>query len=307
MDNELKGEGNSVNYRYRMHDPRVGRFFAVDPLFKKYPFYSPYAFSGNNVIMSIELEGSEPKSVINEEGKLTSPMVGLLHGAFLFDKTRLQNTTWISSKDPDISWAQKFHFYTVTGEPNATVFYKSVIYDDNLKSETDEYWIGLVGHEQSHQNDMVYDGDNWFYIRYGVGGMKNEYRQIPTEKKAFNIEEKYIPLLLEYNNGKVLDLLSSDLPEDEKSKQMEITGLKFRRDVVLQDRVDKAEILIKNAEKSIDYYKSQNLNKRNKNYDYYEKMIRTLETSKSIQENNVRKAKSQQYDANKRIKKLEDE
>src|SRR5690606_20607467 len=27
---------NSVNYTYRMHDPRLGRFFAVDPLADKY-------------------------------------------------------------------------------------------------------------------------------------------------------------------------------------------------------------------------------------------------------------------------------
>ena len=59
-DDEIKGEGNSVNYKYRMHDPRIGRFFAVDPLFKDYPFYSPYAFSGNRVIDAIELEGLEP-------------------------------------------------------------------------------------------------------------------------------------------------------------------------------------------------------------------------------------------------------
>jgi hypothetical protein len=30
-DDEIKGSGNSINYSYRMHDPRVGRFFAVDP------------------------------------------------------------------------------------------------------------------------------------------------------------------------------------------------------------------------------------------------------------------------------------
>lgn len=60
MDDELKGEGNSVNYRYRMHDPRVGRFFAVDPLTSKYPWYSPYQFSGNRPIDMIEFEGLEP-------------------------------------------------------------------------------------------------------------------------------------------------------------------------------------------------------------------------------------------------------
>jgi len=58
-DDEVKGEGNSINYKFRIHDPRVGRFFAVDPLTKKYPWYTPYSFSGNKVIHKIELEGLE--------------------------------------------------------------------------------------------------------------------------------------------------------------------------------------------------------------------------------------------------------
>ncbi|TGV01081.1 hypothetical protein EM932_17125 [Flavivirga rizhaonensis] len=58
-DDEVKGEGNSVNYKYRMHDPRVGRFFARDPLSYKYPWNSPYAFSENRVIDGVELEGLE--------------------------------------------------------------------------------------------------------------------------------------------------------------------------------------------------------------------------------------------------------
>jgi len=62
-DDELKGEGNSLNFRYRMHDPRVGRFFAVDPLSKQYPWNSPYSFSENRVIDAIELEGGEKLKV----------------------------------------------------------------------------------------------------------------------------------------------------------------------------------------------------------------------------------------------------
>ncbi len=58
-DDEIKGEGNSVNYTYRMHDPRLGRFFAVDPLSPEYPYNSPYAFSENRLIDGIELEGLE--------------------------------------------------------------------------------------------------------------------------------------------------------------------------------------------------------------------------------------------------------
>ena len=58
-DDEIKGEGNSVNYKYRMHDPRIGRFFAVDPLEKNFPWNSPYSFSENKVIQFTELEGGE--------------------------------------------------------------------------------------------------------------------------------------------------------------------------------------------------------------------------------------------------------
>ena len=59
VDNEIKGEGNSVNYKYRMHDPRIGRFFAVDPLTAQYPHNSPYTFSENSTIAFVELEGLE--------------------------------------------------------------------------------------------------------------------------------------------------------------------------------------------------------------------------------------------------------
>jgi len=64
-DDEIKGAGNSVNYQYRMHDPWVGRFFAVDPLAKSYPWNSVYAFSENVVINSCELEGLEKVHVYN--------------------------------------------------------------------------------------------------------------------------------------------------------------------------------------------------------------------------------------------------
>lgn len=60
MDDEVKGTpGSSLNYTFRMHDPRVGRFFAVDPLASMYPWNSPYAFSENRVIDGIDLEGGE--------------------------------------------------------------------------------------------------------------------------------------------------------------------------------------------------------------------------------------------------------
>jgi hypothetical protein len=59
-----------------MHDVRVGRFFAVDPLAPKYPYYTPYQYAGNKVIAWGELEGLEEKfdilygySKATDEGK----------------------------------------------------------------------------------------------------------------------------------------------------------------------------------------------------------------------------------------------
>ena len=58
-DDEIKGPGNSINYKYRMNDTRLGCFFAIDPLAAKYPWNSTYAFSENRVIDGVELEGLE--------------------------------------------------------------------------------------------------------------------------------------------------------------------------------------------------------------------------------------------------------
>ena len=65
-DDEVKGEGNSIVFEFRNYDPRIGRMCSVDPLTDKYPFYSPYAFSGNRVLDAIEFEGLEPVVLNNE-------------------------------------------------------------------------------------------------------------------------------------------------------------------------------------------------------------------------------------------------
>jgi hypothetical protein len=53
----------AINYKYRVEDPRLGRFFSVDPLYKDFPWNSNYAFSENKLIDGIELEGLEHISV----------------------------------------------------------------------------------------------------------------------------------------------------------------------------------------------------------------------------------------------------
>jgi RHS repeat-associated protein len=58
-DDEVKGKGNSINYKARIQDTRLGRFFAVDPLTSQFAYYSPYQFAGNIPTMAIDLDGKE--------------------------------------------------------------------------------------------------------------------------------------------------------------------------------------------------------------------------------------------------------
>jgi RHS repeat-associated protein len=59
-DDEIKGVGNSLEFKFRAYDSRIGRFISIDPLYKKYPWYTPFQFAGNTTIQAKDLEGLEP-------------------------------------------------------------------------------------------------------------------------------------------------------------------------------------------------------------------------------------------------------
>ena len=54
---------NWVQFKYRNHDPQIGRFIEIDPLSDKYVHNSTYAFSENKVTAHVELEGLESFSI----------------------------------------------------------------------------------------------------------------------------------------------------------------------------------------------------------------------------------------------------
>ncbi|MEQ1676747.1 MAG: DUF6443 domain-containing protein, partial [Chitinophagaceae bacterium] len=58
---------NWIQFKWRNHDPQIGRFVEIDPLSEKYVYNSTYAFSENKVIVHVELEGLE-SWFINTDG-----------------------------------------------------------------------------------------------------------------------------------------------------------------------------------------------------------------------------------------------
>ncbi len=93
QDDEIKGKGNSVNYKYRMHDARLGRFFAIDPLSKEYPWNSVYAFSENRVLDGIELEGLEYLDWAESRVKVTRGLALIKLENFIFLNRNYFNNT----------------------------------------------------------------------------------------------------------------------------------------------------------------------------------------------------------------------
>ncbi len=47
-DNEVSGDGNSYTTEFRQLDPRLGRWFSVDPVFQ--PWQSPYTSMDNDPV-----------------------------------------------------------------------------------------------------------------------------------------------------------------------------------------------------------------------------------------------------------------
>tara|TARA_R110001592_G_scaffold178589_2_gene419720 strand:- start:568 stop:1635 length:1068 start_codon:yes stop_codon:yes gene_type:complete len=58
-DDEVKGNGNSYDYGFRIYDSRLGKFLSVDPLSQNFPWWTPYQFAGNTPIQAIDLDGLE--------------------------------------------------------------------------------------------------------------------------------------------------------------------------------------------------------------------------------------------------------
>jgi RHS repeat-associated protein len=62
-DDEVKGVGNSYTTLFRMYDPRLGRWFSVDPKADLMPWQSPYSGMDNSPITKTDPKGDCPTCI----------------------------------------------------------------------------------------------------------------------------------------------------------------------------------------------------------------------------------------------------
>lgn len=173
-----------------MHDPRAGRFFATDPLEAKYPWYSPYQFSGNRVIDMVELEGLEPADAPykNKEGT-----VQVAH-----DRQRISTGDYGPWEILEVLRTE-WHWHNGGVEGSARGWYKKDDY---------EKLIAPIAVEYAQQN-----GNSFAFEWQGARAMLNRDKSCAATEpsgdvKGFisnrNLKEGYLDYLLDIGN-KIID------------------------------------------------------------------------------------------------------
>ena len=168
-DDEIKGLGNSVNYKYRMHDTRINRFFAIDPLAPDYPWNSPYAFSENRLIDGVELEGLE---FLKKRGAFTT-------------KPKTQSLDYIEIEK---SLSQSVDLLLTSEFPD---LFKNNIDNFNQKDANNPGSVRIPGHATSIVKNnysvsgglvMLADLTKWVYETIGSGRLKKEQRNFVIQQ-----------------------------------------------------------------------------------------------------------------------------
>ncbi|MDC9722081.1 MAG: hypothetical protein PSN34_04820 [Urechidicola sp.] len=247
LDNEVKGEGNSLNYKYRMHDPRVGRFFAVDPLAAKYPYYTPYSFSGNKVIHAIELEGLE-ELILSENYKATfNTYFKVASENDIIAETTVKAISKTSLQDEYKIYFGKVN-YTSKGK-------KGVTFDDAAI----RYRVGLAQGYYKYKDKLndadVRSGRNAIAELQGLGIKRSQYKEIHDNKNV-----KYFGIILNSNADRF----------DSKFEELTTVGheIKFHLLRILKLYQTGSKEYISSAEKdhikafTLEYYKSTLTNPR---------------------------------------------
>ena len=153
-DDESKGNGKSYNYKKRMYDPRIGRFFSVDLLTSIYPMLSSYQFASNRPIDGFDLDGNEwaikTTEIQNEAGTEIT-----ITNEFIV-KVKVENKSLIMTAPNDVKakaelFKQKFeekykatYVENSSGIKTVTIYKSTVVLDYTAPSPDDDNTIGHV-------------------------------------------------------------------------------------------------------------------------------------------------------------------
>lgn len=187
LDEEL--DLNWYQFRFRNHDPQIGRFLQVDPLADQFVYNSTYAYAENRVINGVDLEGLEyyytadgrflgNNDPNNKEVRLASKVETLEDGRKVFHSTGKEWTVISNNHD---------EFRTIVGtvyvemdKNNYTREEGAGIYDvlENRSNSAGKPVMEII--QEPGQVNGYYDNDRKIIEKFGKGYV---------DKKDYNSEK----------------------------------------------------------------------------------------------------------------------
>jgi hypothetical protein len=215
----------------------------VDPLTRSYPWYTPYQFAGNTPIQAIDLEGAEPKSVVDykensgSEKGFTKPVI------FLFKE--VNGIPERISESANILVDQWYHDKITGYTSGAITLGDDIVFTENYRTKTTRVFLELAAHEVIHsvQFHRDFNQDLAAYLSsYGLSSAwqaginlttdpNKLHDKIPAEKEANRFENQFEAFLGFYDqydskgnptgNNSVINILDNNqLSDEEKVKEL---------------------------------------------------------------------------------------
>ena len=235
-DDEVKGEGNSVNYKYRMLDPRLGRWMSRDPIAGSYPSMSPYCYVGNMPTIAIDPDGKRIY-FIGGAGNDNSGWNYISRWINIFSKNFMEvkrlNASHGSSGDMifssskrDKAWDTEVEYASqATGQdvtnPNNTIIKKRVaLTDATIQKAVDEIMADLDA-------NPLGDGETLDLMGYSYGSVAQAHIALALADRGIKVDNLVLvgsPISDNSNlmnallsNENIVNVLRYDIPGDEFS------------------------------------------------------------------------------------------
>jgi RHS repeat-associated protein len=178
-DDEVKGSGNSYTTEFRQCDPRLGRWLSIDPLFRSFPWQSPYVAFDNNPIRKVDPRGD---AAGDPEGKKRVEESKSRDGTQTYDQIRPLN---LEDDKTDCSE----HVYSVMCKTDPEIA-KGFLVDGNVNTNTIRKYIeSHGGFRKTNPKDgdlimweghieIITDVDGDKFLIHGARGSKGS--EVPT-------------------------------------------------------------------------------------------------------------------------------
>ena len=111
----MSGDGNSYTTEFRQLDPRLGRWFSVDPVFQ--PWQSPYTSMNNNPICLNDPLGLDPEITSEGSGTPTENTIDLPSGGS-------PSYTWNPTSEPTVLAPSATATAVVMSDPKEQCYYE---------------------------------------------------------------------------------------------------------------------------------------------------------------------------------------